>query len=409
MRAPALLLSLAVGLTAVPSSLTAAAQGVDAEVVVDGLEFPAGIAFTSDGRMLVTERPGRVRIVQDGRLQDRPLAEIPVTTAGETGLLGIAVDPGGRAAFVFATEPDGDSNSVWRIPLDRSEGPERVITDLPAAGYHNGGGVAFDDDGMLLVSNGEQHSGYRAQDPDALGGKVYRFTPTGTVPGDNPFDGSAALATGLRNPFGLTIDPVTGTAWVTENGPESWDEINRVVPGGNHGWPVISGPLDEGVRGSGSFGPGDYQDPALAFEQVIVPTGIAFAGPDASPEHQDLLFFGGYQDATVRRATLNPDRDGIEDDDVLLQEDSPVVAVSWGPEGLYYSTRAGAVKVIPMTDRERASPSAPQGTSPPAASPSVEDERPVTDETSGSSWWWIVAVAGGLLLGYLGMRRGVRR
>lgn len=372
-------------------------------MVVEGLDFPAGIAFTSDGRMLVTERPGRLRLVEDERLRDEPVAEIPTRTAGETGLLGVAVDPDDVAAFLFATEPDGETNSIWRVPLDDPGSSERIVTGLPAATYHNGGGVAFDRDGMLLVSHGEQHSGGRAQDPGERGGKVYRFTPAGEVPGDNPFGGSPALAIGFRNPFGLAVDPVTGDAWVTENGPQSWDEVNRVPAGSNHGWPVVSGPRDGGAGGPGSLGPGEYLDPALAFEQIIVPTGIAFAGEGVIDRHRNALFFAAYGDSTIRRAVLDDDRRAIESSDVFLEEDSPVVALAWGPRGLYYSTRGGAVKVIEIAQGEDE-----QGPSPEPADdvvPSPEPSPPGEGTEDGATPAWVALIPLLLIGGYLLMRR----
>lgn len=386
-------------LAATAAAGAASAQDAASETLVEGLDFPAGIAFTSDGRMLVTERAGRVRLIEQGRLEPDPVAEIPVTTKGETGLLGIAVEPGDEAAFVFATEPDGASNTIWRIPLDPPGEPERTITDLPAAKYHNGGGVAFDSSGMLLVSNGEQHSTDRSQNPEVLGGKVYRFTPAGGIPDDNPFGNSPALAIGLRNPYGLTVDPVTGVAWVTENGPAAWDEINRVIPGGNHGWPVISGPVEKGARGLGSFGPGDYQDPQLAFEEIIVPTGIVLAGDNAAPEYRDSLFFAAYRDSTIRRATLDEDREQIESDGVLLRTDAPVVALAWGPDGLYYSTNEGAVKVVKMTERPTLSPSPSEASTDPSPSPSPTVEPAVEEAQETRTWWPVLALAGAAAVG----------
>ncbi len=147
---------------------------------------------------------------------------------------------------MFATAPSGDSNAIWRVPTDGGE-PERIVEGLDASGYHNGGGVAFDRSGMLLVSHGEQHDSGKAQDPQVLGGKVYRFTPEGGVPRDNPWPDTPSFSVGHRNPFGLTVDPLTGTPWVSENGPESFDEINRIEAGGNYGWPEVSGPFCDGV------------------------------------------------------------------------------------------------------------------------------------------------------------------
>jgi glucose/arabinose dehydrogenase len=354
------------------SSPSVAQRSPETVTVVEGLDFPAGIAFDPRGRMYVTERAGRLRVVRSGALDPEPLAEIPTETAGETGLLGIAVSPEGDSLYVFATAPDGRSNRVLRVPIAGGR-PETVVAGLPASTYHNGGGVAFAPDGTLLVSNGEQHAFDRAQDPDALGGKVYRFTPAGGVPPDNPFGNSPALAIGLRNPFGLTVDPVSGAAFVTENGPSSNDEINRIVPGGNYGWPVVSGAASGQDTGALE---GTYRDPLLAYPEIIVPTGIAFADGRARRDFRGDLFFATFGEQTIHRVRLDADRSQAVADEIFLRAGESVIALAWGPRGLYYST-PGAVHLVPLArsrdkpERRTSSPSpAPQrarSPDPPAA------------------------------------------
>lgn len=317
------------------------------QTVVEGLDFPTAIAFTADGRMLVSERAGRLRVVKRGRLEQKPLAEIPTTTDGERGLLGLAVAPDERrdpAVYAFATDPDGDTNRILRVPLDGGA-PRTVVAGIPGGVYHDGGGVAFDAGGRLLVSNGEVHSDGRAQDPRVLGGKVYRYTPEGNVPRDNPFGRSPALAIGLRNPFGLAVDPVSKAAFVTENGPSGHDELNRIAPAGNYGWPEVSGRAEGGERPQG---PGAYRDPLLDFPETIVPAGIAFAHPsNAVSRYAGDLFFATYAEGTIHRVRLDRRRRGAASDRVFLRADEPVVALAWGPRGLYYST-ATEVKLLPL-------------------------------------------------------------
>ena len=320
-------------------------------VIIDDLEFPTGIAFSSSGDMFVNERPGRIRVVRDGELLASPLATIPTTTDGETGLLGIAIPPDEDAdpyIYVFVTDPGGATNSVQRVSLEGGE-PEVVVRDLPASVYHNGGGLDFDSAGSLYVSNGEQHSGDRAQDPNALGGKVYRFEPDGSIPSSNPFGtpANATFALGLRNPYGLAIDPVTDVPFVTENGPSSDDEINRIVPAGNYGWPEVQG---TGEVEEQSF-EGEYQAPLLNYPDIIVPTGIAIAGiDDASGEVAGDLFFGTYGEGTIHKVRLDDRRRAAVSDDVFLDVGEPVIAVAWGPGGLYFST-IDDVRFVPLADR----------------------------------------------------------
>ncbi|MQB01004.1 MAG: hypothetical protein GEU78_12040 [Actinobacteria bacterium] len=361
------LVAVAVVSAAVAIGAPALAQG-QAQTIVSGLDFPTGIAFHSDGRMFVNERPGRIRVFENGRLADAPVAEIPTITQGETGLLGIALSPDEGSLFVFATEADGSANTVWRVSVESGE-TERLIEDLPASLYHNGGGVAFDEDGMLLVSNGESHESGRSQDPSVLGGKVYRFGPGDGQPvGDNPFEGNAAYAIGLRNPYGLTVDPVSGDAFVTENGPESFDEVNRVGSGWNLGWPDVSGPRD----GGDPAGPGEYHDPVASYEQIVVPTGLAFADPaDAQERFAGNLFFGTYGEQTIHRLVLNQDRTVAVEDEIFFRSDEPIVGMEWGPEGLYFSTPT-SVKLLAIGGGAGAAGPSPEPTeSPPSPSPTL--------------------------------------
>ena len=340
-------------------SLVSPANALEPVTVAENLRFPAGIAFSSEGTMFVTEREGRILAFENGRR--RTVASIPTITQGETGLLGITLSPDDRYVYVFATEHD-ETNTVWRVDADGGE-PERVITGLSGGGYHNGGGVAFGPDGNLYVSNGERHDTDLAQDPEALGGKVYRYTPDGGIPADNPFGDSPVWSLGHRNPFGIAVDPLTGDVFVTENGPEAFDEINHIEAGGNYGWPLVYGPA-AGTDTSDLVG--RYVDPLLAYEDIIVPTGIAFADPfDAIPSVAGDMFFGTYGDQTIHRVVMDRQRTRVIDDSVWYSSPEPIVAVAWGPRGLYYST-PGAVRLFELARQGEAPPT---GSVPADASP----------------------------------------
>ena len=323
------------GVVRVPSGDAASARS---RLVVGGLEFPTAVAFTRDGRLVVNERAGNVRLVEDGRALP-PLAIVPTTTAGERGLLGAAAAPDDRSVYVFATEPDGRSNRVIAVSL--ADGTQRTVIDGLAGGiYHDGGGVAFSRDGALLVSNGEQHDGGRAQRLDAKGGKVYRLTVDGKAAPGNPFGPSPVFALGLRNPFGLAVDPISGAPFVTENGPDGHDEVNRVDRGANLGWPDIKG-VDrrDALRDDA---PGRYADPLLDFRRTVVPTGIAFA-PNGD------LYFATYAEGTIHRVRLDEARRRVVSDTVVLDVGAPVVALAWGPDGLYFST-GDEVRVLDVSE-----------------------------------------------------------
>lgn len=377
----------AVGALLVFGAVLPAAAQIEPKVVARA-DFPAGIAFDSTGTMYITERAGRILAVDD---RPRVVASVSTTTSGEAGLLGITVSPDDRFLYAFATAADGGSNVVYRVPVAGGE-PKVVVEGLPASSYHNGGGVAFGPDGMLYVSNGETHDSSRSQDPNQLGGKIYRYAPDGSIPDDNPFGDSPAFALGYRNPFGLAFDPVSGNAFVTENGPQSHDEIDRIVEGGNGGWPVTSGPAGDTDTSSLR---GNYQEPVLDYEQIIVPTGIAFADPaNAEPQVAGDLFFAAYGEQSIHRVTLNEARDRATNDRIFLESSEPVIALAWGPKGLYYST-PGAVNLVPLAIEGGIPTKRP--VSPGGAAPSprftLSDTDPLRDEPDGPSALWFVGGA----------------
>ena len=276
--------ALVIAIAASASASLASAQAT-AETVVDRLGFITNLAPAPDGRLFVAEKDsGAVRIVRDGSVLPQPFATLPLgRTDGETGLLGLALHPD------FPTEPwvyvyfsgDGGRNVLARIRADGDVGsePEVLLDALPTTdGYHNGGDLAFGLDGMLYVSTGEAHDPDRAQDPDDLAGKILRLAPDGSIPADNPIAGSAVFALGIRNSFGLCVDPVAGTLWETENGPDRDDEVNVIRAGANHGWPIHTG----------APGADGYVDAIVTWSRVIAPTGCAVSS-DGS-----VLYVGDY-------------------------------------------------------------------------------------------------------------------
>lgn len=233
-------------------------------LVASGLERPVSVDFTPDGRLFVTEQAGRVRVIRDGALLPEPFVTLDVSSGGERGALGIAVDPefaSNGYIYVFHTARQPNiHNRVSRFTAagDRAAaGSEQVIFDgdrLDAGSLvHNGGDVKFGADGKLYLSTGENGSAGRAQSLDTTHGKIIRVNPDGSIPEDNPFyaattgNNRAIWALGLRNPYTFDVDGRTGRLFINDVGAASWEEINEGVAGGNYGWPREEGPNRPGA------------------------------------------------------------------------------------------------------------------------------------------------------------------
>jgi glucose/arabinose dehydrogenase len=236
-----------------PSGVQAVGNPVD---VVTGLASPWSIlripGTATDSLTFVSERDSGVveQVNDDGSLT--PIGTVPgVVHEGEGGLLGLAylVEPSKSAGatdtrWLYAYETTATDNRIVRIPftddMSIDGGSEVVLSGLAKAGNHDGGRIAFGPDGMLYATVGDAGQPDRAQDPASLNGKILRMTPTGEVPDDNPTPGSLVYSMGHRNPQGLAWDS-SGQLWAAEFGQDTWDEFNRIEPGGNYGWPIVEG------------------------------------------------------------------------------------------------------------------------------------------------------------------------
>ncbi len=257
-----------------------APAGIRVTSWVENLKAPWSLVFLPDGDALVSERPGRIRLIENGKLRTRPLARIDVARGGEGGLMGLALHPRFPAQpYLYAMhtfEAGGrTTNRVIRLKITgKTARFDRIIVPaIPGAGYHNGGRIGFGPDGMLYVGTGETFEARLAQRPASLGGKLLRVTPEGKVPADNPTPGSPVFTSGHRNIQGLAWHPATGAMFISEHGPSgefgfgAFDEINAIRPGANYGWPAAVG----------APGAAPYTDPVVAWPRVTTPpSGMAF-------------------------------------------------------------------------------------------------------------------------------------
>lgn len=238
----------------------AAAPYDEAETVAEGLRAPWDLAFAPDGRLFVTERPGAIRVIEQGKLLSEPLFSFddkPVASRGESGLLGLALDPAfasNKYMYVYHTyeEDRALKNRVLRLIVDGNQAKlDRVLLDgLPGQQTHDGGRIRFGPDGLLYVTVGDAQVRDQSQQSDSLAGKILRIRSDGTIPADNPDPSSPIYSLGHRNPQGLAWQPGTGTLYSSEHGQSAKDEINVIVKGGNYGWPLIEGDQTEPAQSS---------------------------------------------------------------------------------------------------------------------------------------------------------------
>ena len=330
-------------------------ERVTAETVAEGLEVPWALAFTPDGRMLVTERPGRIRVIQNGQLLEQPMAVLDVARVSEAGLMGIAVDPNFAhnghlyVCYTYRTDPGGLFNRIARLTDSgrRAEDHQVILDHIPAARNHNGCRIRFGPDGKLYVTMGDAQSAENAQSLESLSGKILRLERDGSVPVDNPFPGSYIYSYGHRNPQGLDWHPKTGGFFITEHGPSEDDEINILAAGGNYGWPQVTGTSSNPA----------YLDPILAFTPTIALAGAAFyAGESLAASWDGDFIFANLKGSHLRRIILEPPefRSVASQQILFLEEFGRLRAVALGPDGyIYFSTsnRDGRGRPFPRDDK----------------------------------------------------------
>jgi glucose/arabinose dehydrogenase len=337
-----------------------APTAIGAVPVVTGLSWPAGFTFAPDGRIFYGERfTGEIRIYDPSNSSNTLFFTIPnLSTQGEQGLLGIALDPNFQTTrpyvYVYATRvtPNGLRNQIIRIKYVGGTGstPKLIFTSDTVAGqYHDGGRIKFGPDGYLYAVVGEGHDSSNAQNLSNYAGKILRMNGAGHVPPDNPFPGSLIWSFGHRNSFGFSFDPQTGNLWQTENGPECNDEINMIKKGGNFAWGPAETCSGQAPQNTNQDGPQPRIMPLSWFTPTIAPVGTAFcASCGLGAQSEGTMFFGQNNPGfNVRQVVLTPDRMGIQSITTVYNHSQGVVSMEVGIDhALYFSDSQAIYKLV---------------------------------------------------------------
>ncbi len=331
------------------------------ETVVGNLEVPWSIVFAPDGRMLFTERRGRVRVYENGKLRAEPLSVIgDVEQTGESGLMGLTLHPqfGANHLLYLAYAYSGEGQLVRVVRFREAEGAlhERkvIIENIPAAQYHAGCRLRFGPDGKLYITTGDATERALAQRLDSLAGKTLRLNDDGTVPPDNPFVGQQGArpeiwSYGHRNSQGLDWQPGTDLMFQTEHGPSGFDgpgggdEVNIVERGKNYGWPIIHHTQTRA----------GLESPLLEYTPAVAPASGTFYRGSGFPQFRGNFFFGGLRGEVLIRVRLEGRR-VVGQERLLEKQYGRIRDVAEGPEGaLYFSTSNRDGRGSPARDDDR--------------------------------------------------------
>jgi glucose/arabinose dehydrogenase len=346
------ILMLLVPLAAAPQNFRSEEHSFRLARLVEGLEHPWSLAFLPDRRMLVTERPGRLRIVSGGRLEPRPVSGLPqVAEHGQGGLFDVVPHPKfseNRLIYLAyaARGADGVGTELARGRLDgnRLEDVQVLFRQSPkgSTGRHFGGRIVFDRAGILYLTLGDRGEMERAQQPGDHAGSVIRLHDDGRVPADNPFVGKPGwkpekYTLGNRNMQGAALHPQTGELWTHEHGPQGGDEVNVIRAGVNYGWPVITYGANyfTGTKiGEGTARPGMAQ-PLHYWVPSIAPSGMAFYAGDRFPRWRGDLFVGALRDQMLVRLRLDGEK-VVREERMLRGVLGRIRDVRAGPDGYLY-------------------------------------------------------------------------
>ena len=336
---------------------TAEQHKIRVSVVTGGLEHPWAIAFLPDGSMLVTERPGRLRIVRDGVLDPHAVSGVPqVRTDGNGGLMDVAVHPqfaDNRLVYLTYTKPVGDGRGAPALARGRLDaGALTDVRDLLVTEAYEGnsglnGRVVFGRDGQVYMSTGGRVRAV-AQDPMSLRGKILRLNDDGSVPRDNPFVGRAGYRSeiyslGHRNTLALILHSETGEIWNHENGPNGGDEINVVLAGRNYGWPVVSFGRDySGTVISEHPTQEGMESPLVVWLPAIAAAGMTVYTGDLFPAWRGNVFVGSLREGGIpgtghlQRVVFNSEMQELRRESMLSELRQRIREVRQGPDGFLY-------------------------------------------------------------------------
>ena len=316
--------------------------GLAIEEVARGLEVPWSIVFTSPTRMLVTERPGRIRVIEDGVLLEEPLHTFEeVISDAEEGLMSLALHPQYASnKYVYASLAYNTERGIWvKVVRFRDDGDgissmTTILDAIPAAKYHAGSRLKFGPEGKLYITTGDATDKEIAQDLESLGGKILRVNDDGSIPSDNPFPNSRVWSYGHRNPQGIAWNS-KGDLYETEHGPSTFDgppggdEVNRIHAGMNYGWPLVS--HTESVEGA--------VDPLLVFTPAEAPASALIYSGKVFPQFKDNLFFGALIGEGLMRVVID-DAGFVTRYEKMAEVDlGRIREVTEGPDGMiYFST-----------------------------------------------------------------------
>ncbi len=331
------------------------------ETVVSGLEVPWSIVWAPDGRMIFTERPGRVRVFQNGKLRPKPLFVVPdVEPSGESGLMSVALHPQFASNhwlyLSYAYKGDGQRVRVARYREEESNLTDYkvIIDNIPAAQFHAGCRLRFGPDGKLYITTGDATQRELAQRLDSLAGKTLRLNDDGTVPADNPFVGQANARPeiwtyGNRNGQGIDFQPGSNLCFETEHGPSGFDgpgggdEVNILEKGKNYGWPLIH--HTETRAG--------LESPLLEYTPACAPASGMFYRGSAFPQFKGNFFFGCLRGTRIIRVVLDGRR-VLSQENLLSGKYGRIRDVAEGPDGnLYFSTSNRDGRGSPASDDDR--------------------------------------------------------